>query len=120
MFTPIPADPIATHDAEASRCMAREMTVLSPSGVHIQPAVELSRIARQFQSSIQLVVDGRTYAAHVIIEVLAADLQYGKSLTVVAEGSDAVHALASVERFFGRHVLQAWETRQPSPLQRAA
>ena len=102
MSTRIPDDFIAASAAETSRCMVREVTVRNPYGVHIRPAAELAGLAHRFQSSLHLLVDGRTYGAGVIIEVLAANLRYGKRLTLVAEGDDAEGAIAALEEFFGR------------------
>jgi len=102
MSTHIPDDSIAAPAAEASRCVAREVTVLNPYGVHIRPAAELTELAHKFQSLLHLVVDGRPFEAGAIIEVLAANLQYGKRFTLVAEGNDAGDAIAALEEFFGR------------------
>jgi len=97
--------------------MVREVTVRNPYGVHIRPAAELAGLAHRFQSSLHLLVDGRTYGAGVIIEVLAANLRYGKSLTLVAEGDDAEGAIAALEEFFGRLAHDHSEANQLIPHQ---
>jgi len=115
MSKPIPDNSIAASAVEASRCVAREVTVLNPYGVHIRPAAELVGLAHRFQSLLHLVVDGRTYGAGAMVDVLAANLRYGKSLTVVAKGDDARDAIAALEAFFGRLARDQSEAQQVTP-----
>ena len=112
MSTHIPDDSIAASAAEASQCVTREVTVLNPYGVHIRPAAELAELAHKFQSSLHLVVDGLTYGAGTMIEVLAANLRYGKRLTLIAEGDDAEDAIAALGEFFGRLARDRSEAQQ--------
>lgn len=128
MFTPTASStPLAASAPGALRCVSREVTVFHPDGVHIQPATELAALARRFQSSIRLGVNQAVYRADVLIDVLSANLHFGKKLTVTAEGADAETAIATLERFFRNRAgaassepQQIGSTELREPLRRAA
>lgn len=80
-------------------CAMREITVLNRDGLHIQPAAELVALTGRYRSVVHFVTGGQSYGTASILDVLAADLRYGKSAVFIAEGPDAKETLDAVARF---------------------
>jgi phosphotransferase system HPr (HPr) family protein len=76
-----------------------EARVWNPQGLHGELARGFVQCANRFQSSIQLVVEGREFSAHWLAEVLDANLRDGTAIRLVAEGPDAENALKSLASF---------------------
>ncbi len=82
-----------------------EIVINNRLGLHARPATRFAKLASRFESAIWLkrgeeMVDGKS-----ILEVLTLACPKGSSLTVVAEGPDALEAVEAlkelVEKQFG-------------------
>lgn len=67
-------------------------TVADPVGLHARPAAVLARIASRFESEVT--VDGAD--AISVLDLMSLGVTQGQDVTVIAEGPDAVEALAAV------------------------
>lgn len=74
------------------------MTVNNKLGLHARPAAELVRHAQTFRSQLWFVVDGRRFNAARLMEVLTANLEFGASFVLEAEGPDAEAAIERIEK----------------------
>jgi phosphocarrier protein len=75
-----------------------EVTVKLPDDValHARPAGVFVREASRFRSAIEVSANGKSANAKSILEVLGLGALGGTSLTLAADGDDAVDALASL------------------------
>jgi phosphocarrier protein HPr len=80
--------------------VVRELTVKNPNGLHARTAAMLVKAANRYQSDIQIAKDGSTVNAKSIMGVLMLAAAQGTILTVVAEGADAVEAIAALAALF--------------------
>lgn len=67
-------------------------TVADPVGLHARPAAVLARVASRFDAEVR--VDDAD--ATSVLDLMALGVSQGQDLTVVAEGPEAVEALAAV------------------------
>jgi phosphocarrier protein HPr len=73
--------------------MEREVKVLNKLGLHARPAAEFVRCVRTFRSTIHIRKGGEIYSAASILDVLTANLDWGSSMILDADGPDAEAAL---------------------------
>lgn len=78
--------------------ITRVVIIENEQGLHARPAELLARLARQFQSRIELVRDDRRVEANSIIDLLTLGAVRGTELVLVAEGSDAEQAVDALAR----------------------
>jgi phosphotransferase system HPr (HPr) family protein len=79
--------------------VTRVIVIQNAQGLHARPADMFARLARQFQSRIELVRDDRRVEASSIIDLLTLGAGPGTVLLLEAEGHDAelaVEALAKL------------------------
>lgn len=67
-------------------------TVADPVGLHARPAAVLARVASRFEAEVS--IDDAD--ATSVLELMALGVSQGQDVTVVAEGPEAVEALAAV------------------------
>ncbi len=103
-------DRVSTSIQGAAQCVVREVVVLKPYGLHIQPAAALVELAGKFTSNLRLVVDGQSFGTASILDLLAANLAFRKRATLIAEGSDAGEAAEAVARFLAQQPHNAAES----------
>lgn len=70
-----------------------------PQGLHARPAGALVKKAKEFESKIELVYNGKSFNAKAIIKLLSSGIKAGAEITVTADGADEETALASVVEF---------------------
>ena len=66
---------------------------------HENPIAELVQVACQFDSNIVLENDNRKINAKRIMGIMAFNPTRGKTVNIVAEGSDEQEALVAMEKF---------------------
>ena len=79
--------------------ITRVIVIQNSQGLHARPADMFARLAKQFQSRIELVREGRRVEASSIMDLLTLGAAKGTELVLEAEGEDAqeaVDALASL------------------------
>ena len=79
--------------------------VFTQTGLHARPAIKLSRLARQFESRIDVRVDGvgEWVDAKSIVRLMALRAVNGKRLDFLARGKDAAPAVAALSNLVGRN-----------------
>jgi phosphocarrier protein HPr len=78
--------------------ITRVIVIRNTQGLHARPADMFARLARQFQSRIELVRDDRRVEASSIIDLLTLGAAQGTELILVAEGDDAEEAVEALAR----------------------
>ena len=69
-------------------------TITDKEGIHMRPAGELVKAAKQFESSILIKKDGKTADCKKSLAV-----KCGQEVTVNVEGTDEEQAAAKIEEF---------------------
>lgn len=78
--------------------MQVEVTILNKLGLHARPAAEFVRCTRRFKSTVTIKKGGGIFSAASILDVLSANLDYGSTMLLEAEGPDAGDALQHLSR----------------------
>jgi phosphocarrier protein len=81
---------------DQSERVAREFRVLNRLGMHARPAALFVQTASRFASEITVEKDGVSVSGKSIMGLLTIEGHHGAVLRVVAEGRDAVEALAAL------------------------
>ena len=71
-------------------------TIKNIAGVHARPASIFVQRASSFRSKIYLKAKGKTVDAKSILMTMSMGLVYGTEITIIAEGSDAFEAVATL------------------------
>src|SRR3954469_7428942 len=79
---------------------SRAVVVTNSQGIHARPADLLVRLAKQFQSKIELVKENQRVDARSILDLLTLGAVQGTQLTIEAEGPDAEKALDELVELF--------------------
>lgn len=74
-------------------------TIRDRMGLHARPASFLVSRAREFPCSITLTAAGREANAKDILSVMGLNVQYGREITVRAEGEQEDAAIAAMKQF---------------------
>ncbi len=79
--------------------------VVSSTGLHARPAIKLSRLARQFESRIEVRVsgEGEWVDAKSIVRLMALRVASGQRLDFLARGKDAGPAITALSNLIGRN-----------------
>jgi phosphocarrier protein len=87
----------------------RQATIVNQEGLHARPAARIVRLASTFESEIELAKDGLEVNGKSIMGVMMLAAECGSSITIRANGADAVQAVQAladlVESGFGETVL---------------
>jgi phosphocarrier protein HPr len=78
--------------------VTREIVIRNAQGLHARPADMFARLARQFQSRIELVREGRRVEASSIMDLLTLGAAQGTELILEAEGVDAHEAVEALAK----------------------
>ena len=91
--------------------ISRDVTVVSPLGMHARAAAKFVHLATRFQARVRVARDGREMDGKSIMGILLLAAAQGSVITITADGSDeqdAVNALAMlVEGGFGEDACSA-------------
>jgi phosphotransferase system HPr (HPr) family protein len=83
-----------------SATIERRFVVSTPVGLHLRPAAMLAKTADRFDSTIRLFRDGAEADAESVLSMVLLEAGYGETVTVLAKGHDAVHAMAAIGDLF--------------------
>jgi phosphotransferase system HPr (HPr) family protein len=78
--------------------ITRVIVITNTQGLHARPADMFARLARQFQSRIELVRNDRRVQASSIIDLLTLGAAQGTELVLEAEGDDAEEAVEALAK----------------------
>ena len=76
----------------------KTVVISNPQGLHARPAEIFSRLALQYDSTIEVIRDDLRIDAKSILHVLTLGATQGTALTLEASGPDAQQALDALER----------------------
>jgi phosphocarrier protein HPr len=85
-------------DRMNSQPVIRVIVIQNEQGLHARPAELFARTARQFQSRIEVVREGRRVEARNIIDLLTLGALPGTELVLEAVGDDAESAVETLVR----------------------
>lgn len=80
------------------RRASRQLTVQNQLGIHARPAAEFVRKVQSFRCTISIVVGDKRYNAGRLMDLLTANLDYGATFLLEAEGRDAEAAVDQLEK----------------------
>jgi len=81
-----------------SPVITRVLVIQNTQGLHARPAEMFVRLAKTFESRIELIREGRRVEARSIIDLLTLGAAQGTELVLEAEGSDAQEAVDALAR----------------------
>jgi phosphocarrier protein len=73
------------------------LIVQNKVGLHARPAAVFVQTAKQFNSDIKVIANGKTANAKSILNILTLGVFQGTEITIQAEGEDADNALAALK-----------------------
>lgn len=74
----------------------RVVVIKNKQGLHARPAGEFVKLARTFESKVEVVRDGRRVPGNSMIDLLTLGAAEGTQLIIEAEGSDAQQAIEAL------------------------
>jgi phosphotransferase system HPr (HPr) family protein len=82
--------------------IVREVTVLSPNGLHARPSHAIVAMATSFDAHIELEFADRKADARSILSVMTLGAAKGDTLILRAQGPQAAEAMECLVSFFAR------------------
>jgi phosphotransferase system HPr (HPr) family protein len=79
--------------------IARTVIVQNPAGLHARLASLFCALAKQFASKVVVRTPGRYITARNILDLMAANVRQGDSLTIHCDGPDEQAALQALTDF---------------------
>jgi len=79
-------------------------TVSDKLGLHARPAGLLVKLAKEFESRIELVKGDNAVDATKLFAVMGMNVKCGETVTVNVNGSDEEIAFAKIEKFFAENL----------------
>ena len=76
----------------------REATIVNRDGLHARPAARIVRLASSFSSDVELAKDGVGVNGKSIMGVMMLAAECGSSITIRADGPDAVQAVEALAK----------------------
>ena len=67
-------------------------TITDPEGIHMRPAGELVKAAKQFESRITISKDGKTGDCKKVFTIMSLAVKNGQEVTISVEGADEEEA----------------------------
>jgi phosphocarrier protein len=85
---------MAKQMTEANR--SGRVTINCSEGLHLRPADQFVRLAKRFQSVIEIAKDGKRVDGKSILSILTLAAEQGSELTIRASGDDAEQAVEAL------------------------
>ena len=85
---------MAKQMTEANR--SGRVTINCSEGLHARPADQFVRLAKRFQSVIEIAKDGKRVDGKSILSILTLAAEQGSELTIRASGDDAEQAVEAL------------------------
>ncbi|HMI56972.1 MAG TPA: phosphoenolpyruvate--protein phosphotransferase [Gemmatimonadaceae bacterium] len=90
------AEEPTTRDSSPQGDAVRSQPIVAEGGLHARPAAMITAAARHFSSDVRLMTGAREANARSVVSIMALEVGPGDSVTVVARGSDAAAAVATI------------------------
>ncbi len=78
----------------------KKVILKNESGLHARPASEIAKIASKYQSTINLIVNGKTINAKSILNIMSAGIKFSSEIEIQCNGEDEKSALLELETAF--------------------
>src|SRR5690606_2492150 len=75
------------------KVMERSTIVRVHEGLHARPATRFVKLAKSFESEIEIARDGKAVSAKSSVKLMLLGVKEGQEVTVRAEGADAIEAV---------------------------
>ena len=82
--------------------MERTVTIVNKLGLHARAAAKLVTLASKFASDVRVRKDAREVSGKSIMGVMMLAAAKGSTLTLIAEGADAMQALDELDALIAR------------------
>ncbi|MGS1093718.1 phosphoenolpyruvate--protein phosphotransferase [Aquamicrobium terrae] len=79
--------------------MERSTIVRVHEGLHARPATRFVKLAKSFESEVEIVRDGKAVSAKSSVKLMLLGVKEGQEVTVRAEGADAAEAVEALIGF---------------------
>lgn len=79
--------------------MERSTIVRVHEGLHARPATRFVKLAKSFESEVEIVRDGKAVSAKSSVKLMLLGVKEGQEVTVRAEGADAIEAVEALIGF---------------------
>ena len=79
--------------------LTKSVEIKLPRGLEARPVAELVQLARKYESTVHIEAQTKKVNAKSIMGMMTLNLTSGEEVTVIAEGSDEVSAVADMESF---------------------
>ncbi len=73
--------------------------ITDPEGIHARPAGEFVKVAKEYQSDVNITKDDKTVSAKKIFGVMGLAIKQGQEITVTVDGADEDVAAEKLEVF---------------------
>ena len=78
--------------------------IQNETGLHARPAAVLMRLAKKFQSQIQLEKTGRSCNAKSIMGILSMGVGKEDEFVITADGTDEIQAIEAIKELFDKGI----------------
>lgn len=89
---------MATSKNITSTSVSQELTIVNKLGLHARAASKLAQLCQQFSAQITLTLEEKEADAASIMAIMLLAGGQGKTVTVTAQGVDALAALEAVSQ----------------------
>ena len=76
-----------------------EMEITNPTGLHTRPGTEFVRLAKTFESSVQIQKGDKSANGKSLVKVLKIGISRGDVIEIFTEGPDECEALARIREY---------------------
>jgi len=104
----------------ADKTASRTVTVLNEQGVHLRPADLFVRLAKRFESQVEVLKDGQCVDGKSILDMITLSAVKGSKLIIRTTGPDAEQALDALVDLFQRKFDQPQDNEQQTADQQQA
>ena len=92
------ADKTSVHKQK----VVQQVEVPNSLGLHARPAMQLVDLANRFNAQIEIAKADQTVDAKSIMQVMTLAATQGTTLTLTAQGDDAVQAVEAMAKLIGQ------------------
>jgi len=85
---------------EVATTIKQRFEIPTSEGLHLRPAAMLAKTSDRFDSLITVCRNGSEADARSPLSIILLEATYGKAVTVITQGHDAVHAMAAITELF--------------------
>jgi len=73
-------------------------------GIHARPAGMLAKLAKTFESKVQITKGEKTVAASQLLMLMGLGVKQGEEVTITVEGADEENAFTEMKDFFEKNL----------------